>query len=203
MPRRQARAAAVHLLTEVGIPEPEKAMRHLPHELSGGMCQRVGIALAICNHPLLLIADEPTSALDPTLQGQMMRLLQEMRRSRNLALFLISHDLAQVSDVADRVAVMYLGRLVECGPATLVLSRPAHPYTRGLLQSLPSLHHHREQRPLEPIPGMPPSPGQELPGCPFVPRCPLAEPVCSEEFPTPLEISPGHHAACVKAGVDG
>ena len=202
IPRRQARSAAVRLLAEVGIPDPEKSVRRFPHELSGGMCQRVGIALAICNHPLLLIADEPTSALDPTLQGQILNLLQDMRRRQNVALLLISHDLALVSDVADRVVVMYLGRLMECGPASLVLSRPAHPYTRGLLRSQPSLNHHRERQPLQPIPGIPPSPGQTLPGCPFAPRCPLAEPVCGETLPALVELSPGHHAACVKAGAD-
>jgi oligopeptide/dipeptide ABC transporter ATP-binding protein len=202
LPRRQARAAVVRLLAEVGIPEPDKSAHSFPHELSGGMCQRVGIALAICNQPLLLIADEPTSALDPTLQGQILSLLQEMRQRQNLALLLISHDLALVSDVADRVAVMYLGRLVECGPAALVLSRPSHPYTRGLLRSQPSLDHHRERKPLEPIPGSPPPPGSTLQGCPFAPRCPVAEPVCAEAFPAPVEVAPGHYAACVKAGAD-
>lgn len=202
LPRRAARAAAVRLLGEVGIPEPDKSVRRFPHELSGGMCQRVGIALAICNHPLLLIADEPTSALDPTLQGQILQLLQDMRQRRNLALLLISHDLALVSDIADRVAVMYLGRLVECGPVALVLSRPAHPYTRGLLRSQPSLAHHREHKPLEPIPGAPPPPGSALPGCPFAPRCPVAEPRCGEAFPAVAELAPGHYAACVKAGAE-
>jgi oligopeptide/dipeptide ABC transporter ATP-binding protein len=202
IPRRQARTSAVRLLMEVGIPDPEKSMRRFPHEMSGGMCQRVGIALSICNQPSLLIADEPTSALDPTLQGQILNLLREMTLRQNLALLLISHDLALVSDFADRVAVMYLGRLIECGPAALVLSRPAHPYTRGLLRSQPDLNHHRERRPLQPIPGAPPPPAQSLPGCPFAPRCSLAEPVCGEALPALVELSPGHHAACVKAGED-
>jgi oligopeptide/dipeptide ABC transporter ATP-binding protein len=196
----EARAAAERLLAEVGIPDPQNAMSQYAHEFSGGMCQRVGIALALCNQPRLMIADEPTSALDPTLQAQVLNLLREMKRLHDLALILISHDLALVSDFADRVIVMYLGRIVEHGSAARVFSDPAHPYTRGLLQSQPDLHHHRERKPLTPIPGIPQPSNEVFAGCPFAPRCPIADSPCMAEGPALVECSEGHWAACLKAG---
>ena len=198
--RKRARACATELLAEVGIPDPEYNMRRYPFELSGGMCQRVGIALGICNRPRLLIADEPTSALDPTIQAQILDLLVELKQRHGLALLLVSHDLALVSEFADRVAVMYCGRLVECGPAREIFVHPSHPYTRGLLESLPGLHQSRES-PLRIIPGMPPAAGEELPGCAFAPRCPLAEQRCTAAIPAEVTISGDHWAACLKAGL--
>ncbi len=200
MSRSRARAAAVQLLEEMGIPDPEPSMSRYPLEFSGGMCQRIGIALAICGQPGLLIADEPTSALDPTLQRQVLCLLGALRTRGGLALLFISHDLTLVSDFADRVIVMYLGRLVEEGLAREVFSDPRHPYTRGLLQSQPGWNHHRENNRLTPIPGMPPSPGQIPPGCSFAPRCPVAEPRCMRGIPAPVDISDRHWAACVRTG---
>jgi peptide/nickel transport system ATP-binding protein len=175
-------------------------MRRHPFELSGGMCQRVGIALAICHQPRLLIADEPTSSLDPTLQAQVLDLLRRMQRKHGLALLLISHDLALVSSVADRVAVMYHGGMAEFGSASKVFANPEHPYTRGLLRSQPSLSHHHERAPLAPISGSPPALSQILPGCSFAMRCSFAEPGCSAELPALIRLSEDHWAACIRAG---
>jgi oligopeptide/dipeptide ABC transporter ATP-binding protein len=194
---RDARNAAVELLGEVGVPDPAFHMRRYPFELSGGMCQRVGIALAICNQPRLVIADEPTSALDPTLQAQILSLLREMNRRLRLAILLISHDLALVAAFADRVAVMYHGRLVESALSAEIFGSPAHPYTLGLLQSQPGLEHDRDSRPLIPIPGVPPSPEQVLPGCAFAPRCPAADRRCTQAIPAAAPLSESHWAACV------
>ncbi len=195
-----ARAEAMRLLGEMGIPDPERSLKRYPLEFSGGMCQRIGIALAICNQPRLLIADEPTSALDPTLQRQMLNLLKAMRMRHDLALLLISHDLALVAEFADRVIVMYHGRLVEEGPAGEIFAVSKHPYTLGLLQSQPGLNHHRDHSRLIPIPGMPPPAGQSPSGCSFAPRCPVAEVRCREEIPAPVPVSEGHWTACVRAG---
>jgi len=195
---RDARKEAGGLLREVGVPDPEFHMRRYPFELSGGMCQRIGIALAICNQPRLIVADEPTSALDPTLQTQILSLLREMNRRHRLAVLLISHDLALVAEFADRVAVMYHGRLVESAPSSEIFRSPAHPYTLGLLQSQPGLHHHRDSKPLIPIAGAPPAPGQVLPGCAFAPRCPAADQRCIEAVPPPRPLSDNHWAACIK-----
>jgi peptide/nickel transport system ATP-binding protein len=195
---RQARALAIDLLHEVGIPEPQFQMHRYPFELSGGMCQRVGIALGICNKPRLLIADEPTSALDPTIQIQIMQLLGEMKHRLGLSLLLISHDLALVSEFADRVAVMYHGRLVESGPGLRVFSHPAHPYTRALTESVPDLRHRCDSRPLAAVPGAPPAPGEEFTGCSFALRCSLGESRCTDALPAPVLVSDGHWAACFR-----
>ncbi len=197
--RNQVRRKAADLLSEVEIPDPELQMRRYYFELSGGMCQRVGIALGICNDPLLLIADEPTSALDPTIQVQIMDLLQEMKHRHNLALLLISHDLALVAEWADRIVVMYHGRLVEAGVTSEVFTRPAHPYTRAVLDALPDFKRTTELNPLRPIPGSPPGPGEELPGCAFASRCPLAEIQCTLALPPAVSLSDSHWAACIKA----
>jgi oligopeptide/dipeptide ABC transporter ATP-binding protein len=195
---REAREAAAALLAEVGIPEPGFYLRRYPGELSGGMCQRVAIAIAICNRPRLLIADEATSALDPSIQAQILELLREMRQRYSLALLLISHDLALVSEVSDRVAVMYHGRLVESGRASDVFRRPAHPYAASLIQCQADLRHRWDQQPLAAIAGSPPAGGQELPGCSFAPRCPKADPACTKSVPLPVTVSDRHWAACLK-----
>ena len=197
--RREARESAERLLLEVGITDAAFCMSRYPFELSGGMCQRVGIALAVCHQPALLIADEPTSALDPTLQAQILDLLRMMSRRHGLALLLISHDLALVASRADRVAVMYHGRLVESGHAPEVFARPVHPYTRGLLESEPTMHHKRGSRPLSSIAGAPPAAAIELPGCAFAPRCAWAESRCTGPLPPAVSISRTHWAACVRA----
>ncbi len=196
--RRAARALSVDLLSEVGVAEPAFQLGRHPFELSGGMCQRVGIALAICNNPRLLIADEPTSALDPTIQTQIMDLLDRMKRLRSLSLLLISHDLALVSESSDRVAVMYHSRLVEIGPGLSVLTDAVHPYTQALREAVPDLHHKCDSHPLAAVPGMAPAPGEDLPGCPFAPRCGYCEPRCTLAFPDPVAAPDSHWAACIR-----
>jgi len=198
--RREARERALALLQEVGIPDPPSSISRYAFEFSGGMCQRIGIALGLCGSPELLIADEPTSALDPTIQAQILDLLRKMRRHHNLALLLISHDLALVAECADRVAVMYHGRLVEAGRSDEVFVRPAHPYTRALIHSLPRLDSSRRKEQLTPVLGSPPAPGQDLPGCAFAPRCPIAEIQCTSAIPPQVALSDSHWASCIKAG---
>lgn len=164
------RARAVELLDIVGIPEPEERARAYPHHLSGGMCQRVGIAMALACQPELLIADEPTTALDVTIQAQILETIRNIQRRFGMSMLFISHDLGVVAEVADRTAVMYAGRIVETGPAADVLHDPAHPYTRGLIRSIPDIELGRD-RPIVPIPGAMPDPTAMPVGCPFHPRC--------------------------------
>jgi peptide/nickel transport system ATP-binding protein len=187
---------ALELLQEVGIPKGQEKL--FPFELSGGGCQRVGIALAICNNPRLLIADEPVSAVDVTLQAQILDLLQLMKRRYNLSLLLISHDLPLISTVADRITVMYHGRIIESGLREEVFNFPAHPYTQGLIQSQPDLRHHHEQYPLAAIPGVMPTSGENLQGCTFAPRCKEAESRCKEAVPGERAISKTHWMACIR-----
>jgi peptide/nickel transport system ATP-binding protein len=168
-------------LAMVGIPAPEKRLRAYPHEFSGGMRQRVAIAIAMLNNPDLIIADEPTTALDVTIQGQILYRMQELCRTRNTALIWITHDLGVVAELADRVAVMYAGRVVETGPVGEVLDAPRHPYTRGLLQSMPGTAQPGAR--LRQIDGMAPSLAARPSGCPFRPRCPNAVTRCTEQFP--------------------
>jgi oligopeptide/dipeptide ABC transporter ATP-binding protein len=186
---------AVDALRDVGIPEPERRARDYPHQLSGGQRQRVMIAMAIVNRPQLLIADEPTTALDVTIQAQILELLAELRRKFGLAMLFISHDLAVVSQVADRVAVMYAGALVELGRAHDIFVAPAHPYTRGLLHAVPSLATDRT-RPLATIEGSVPPVEDLPPGCAFQPRCPIAIDTCAQETPRLIEVGEGHWARC-------
>jgi oligopeptide/dipeptide ABC transporter ATP-binding protein len=186
---------AVEALKEVAIDDPTRRARDYPHQLSGGMRQRVMIAMAIVNHPDMLIADEPTTALDVTIQAQILHLLAEIRERFGLTMLFISHDLAVVSQVADRVAVMYAGNLVELGPRAEIFRAPAHPYTRGLLEAAPTLSTERN-RPLQTIEGTVPPLGALPSGCPFEPRCDLRIPKCRDHLPELVEISAGHWARC-------
>ena len=178
MSREDARKRAIALLGEVGIPAPERRIDGYPHQFSGGMRQRVVIALALCANPKLIIADEPTTALDVTIQGQILYEMQKLTRETGTALIWITHDLSVVAGLADRVCVMYAGRIVEQGTTDEVLGRPAHPYTQGLLDSVPS-NNERGQR-LRQIPGMTPSLLDLPPGCPFRERCGYANGDCME-----------------------
>jgi oligopeptide/dipeptide ABC transporter ATP-binding protein len=186
---------AVEALKEVAISDPARRARDYPHQLSGGMRQRVMIAMAIVNRPELLIADEPTTALDVTIQAQILDLLSELRQKFGLTMLFISHDLAVISKIADRVAVMYAGSLIEIGAREEIFRMAVHPYTRGLLKAVPTLATDRT-RPLRTIEGTVP-PLHALPsGCPFEPRCDLRVPECASDFPELAEISPGHWARC-------
>jgi oligopeptide/dipeptide ABC transporter ATP-binding protein len=201
LPRRAARARAAEMLALVGIPDPGARARQYPHELSGGMRQRVMIAMALVCGPRLLIADEPTTALDVTIQAQILELLERLQRDLGMAVILITHDLGIVAGQADRVAVMYAGQIVETAPTRALFERPAHPYTAGLLESVPRLDRPRER--LHAIPGQVPAATAWPPGCRFHPRCPLAIEKCRTEQPPVFDISPGHTARCWLAGEPG
>ena len=190
---------AVEALDDVGIPDAARRARDYPFQLSGGMRQRVMIAMAIVNRPQILIADEPTTALDVTIQAQILELLRELRAKFGLAMLFISHDLGVVSQIADRVAVMYAGSIVEMGSVREVFARPVHPYTRGLLEAVPTLRTDRE-RPLRTIEGTVPALAALPPGCPFEPRCGIRVPECARALPPLEEVSPGHWARCPVAG---
>jgi oligopeptide/dipeptide ABC transporter ATP-binding protein len=180
--RKEAKRAAIEAMREVAIPDPARRIDDYPHQLSGGMRQRVMIAMALACNPKLLIADEPTTALDVTIQAQILELLDELRKQRELAVLLITHDLGVVAEVADRVAVMYTGRIVEESPVDELFARPKHPYTEGLLRSVPKLtseHVARKER-LETIDGTVPRPTDLPPGCHFAPRCSHRMPRCTE-----------------------
>jgi oligopeptide/dipeptide ABC transporter ATP-binding protein len=193
-PERRARAAA--LLTEVGIGGGARRLRDYPHQLSGGERQRAMIAMALSCRPALLVADEPTSALDPTVQAAVIELMQRLQRELGTGILLISHDLGAVARMADRVAVVYAGRIVEEGPAEAVFARPRHPYTWGLLDSAPRLDAPRGRR-LPAIPGSPPSLRAVPAGCPFHPRCRSRRPVCEASRPELRPVGPAQRAACV------
>jgi oligopeptide/dipeptide ABC transporter ATP-binding protein len=193
--RRDAWARAVELLGEVGIPEPATRAHDYPHQLSGGMRQRVMIAMAIACKPDLLIADEPTTALDVTIQAEILDLLRRLRDTRGMAVVLITHDLGIVAEQADRVAIMYAGRIVEQAPTRELFANPIHPYTRALLRSMPTLGAHHER--LEAIPGNVPDITRRPSGCSFRDRCSLATPECASA-PPPLEAKrPDHRTACI------
>jgi len=180
--RRAARARAVELLGEMGIPDPRTAVDRYPHQLSGGMRQRAMIAMALSCNPALLIADEPTTALDVTIQAQILRLLERLRGEFGSSVLLITHDMGVVAEVADRVMVMYAGRIAERGRTRDVFRSPGHPYTAGLLGSIPPMTGPKPRR-LASIPGNPPSLARALPGCPFQPRCPARHARCRERPP--------------------
>ncbi|MEV5332437.1 ABC transporter ATP-binding protein [Streptomyces werraensis] len=194
MSRKDARARAVELMDRVRIPAARERVRQYPHQFSGGMRQRIMIAMAIALEPALIIADEPTTALDVTVQAQVMELLAELQREYRMGLILITHDLGVVADVADRIAVMYAGRIVESAPVHDIYKAPAHPYTRGLLDSIPRLDH--KGRELYAIKGLPPNLTRIPPGCPFHPRCPLARDVCTTDDPPLYEVSGTRGSAC-------
>ena len=192
--RSEAREAAVGMLAEVGIPAPQDRYDDYPHQLSGGMRQRVMIAMALCCRPELLLADEPTTALDTTIQGQILRLLATRSRERGMAVLLITHDLGVAAQMADTVGVMYAGRLVEFAPAEELFAHPEHPYTQGLLHAAPTARSQGLSR-LPTIPGSVPSLKRMPQGCPFHPRCPSALARCAEEMP-PVSTQGFHNVAC-------
>jgi oligopeptide/dipeptide ABC transporter ATP-binding protein len=192
----QAVGIAVKALSDVGIADPENRIKEYPHQLSGGMRQRVMIAMALACNPRLLLADEPTTALDVTIQAQILALLRKLQHERKMSVLLITHDLGVVAENADAVAVMYAGRVVEYGSVMSVFQKPLHPYTRGLFSSMPVLG--KVVKRLETIPGNVPNPRDFASGCPFHPRCKdyNNDPACAKEEPRLLEIDPGHWAAC-------
>jgi oligopeptide/dipeptide ABC transporter ATP-binding protein len=195
--RAEARARAIAMLRLVGIPSPEQRVDEYPHQMSGGMRQRVMIAMALACRPAILIADEPTTALDVTIQAQILELLGRLQAELGMAVLLITHDLGVVAETADRVAVMYAGQVVEYCDVLAAFERTRHPYTAGLLHSLPRLGEGRER--LRVIPGTVPDPARYPSGCRFHPRCPIAAPRCRAEEPPLEEIDPGHHTRCWRA----
>lgn len=195
MGRPEARAAAIGLLERVGIPAPEQRVDEYPHQLSGGMKQRVMIAMALACDPALLIADEPTTALDVTIQAQILDLLRDMQRELGMSILLITHDLGVVAEMSDRVVVMYAGKVVEHTDVHTLFERPRHPYTFGLFQSLPELHAADDAR-LREIPGTVPNPLRFPTGCKFHPRCFKASDECARVEPELVELEPGHELAC-------
>lgn len=195
MRKKEALDAALDILKKVHISAPETRLKQYPHQLSGGMRQRVMIALAMCCNPSILIADEPTTALDVTVQAQILDLMAGLQDSFDSSIIMITHNLGVISDIANDTAVMYLGRIVEQAPTRELFENPVHPYTQGLLNSVPVLGK-KNQKKLVPIPGMVPSPTVELKQCAFKPRCSHKGPDCEEYIPQLREISPGHLAAC-------
>ena len=198
MKKPEALARAVELLALVGIPAPEERARAWPHELSGGIRQRVMIAMGLAGHPRLLIADEPTTALDVTIQAQIVDLVRELKDRLKKSVVWITHDLALIAGLADRIAVLYAGTVVEDAPVSVIFDRPTHPYTRGLLASLPTLSGAAMAR-LPSIGGTPPEPGKRPPGCPFAPRCPMARASCQAAVPRLAPVpgsDPAHRVAC-------
>ncbi len=192
--KKEMRERAVELLRLVGIPSPESRLDNYVHELSGGMRQRVMIAIALASKPKLLLADEPTTALDVTIQDQIIALLNGLREKLGMSVLLVTHDLGVVNEMCDHVAVMYAGRIVEIADTRSLLHDPHHPYTQGLINSLPAEHDTRSR--LEPIQGAPPNLALDIPGCPFAPRCPFATEVCERSLPAMAEIAPGHQVRC-------
>jgi oligopeptide/dipeptide ABC transporter ATP-binding protein len=193
-PGKATNAEVIRLLKLVGIPAPESRMRNYPFELSGGMQQRVMIAMALASEPKLLVADEPTTALDVTIQAQILDLLRELKQRLGMAILLITHNLGIVGDMADRVAVMYAGQIVELAPARDLLHRPLHPYTRALMASVPKLQGNHDR--LAAIPGNVPRIGTFPPGCRFAPRCPRRKPECTERTPELVEVETHRWVRC-------
>jgi len=198
--RAQAREKAIDILRKVRIPSPEQRLDEFPHKLSGGMRQRVMIAMALVCEPRVLIADEPTTALDVTIQAQILELMRTLQQDTGTAIVLITHDLGVVAEVADEVLVMYAGRVVERAPVHALFEMPQHPYTVGLLGAIPRLD--LEQTRLVSIEGQVPSPAQPLSGCSFAPRCPFAQPACSNQVPALREVGEAHFSACLRAPLE-
>ena len=187
-------AEAVDLLRQAGIPEPETRARQYPHEMSGGMQQRVMIAMALASRPSILVADEPTTALDVTIQAQILDLLGKLRKERDMSIILVTHNLGIVAELADRVEVMYAGRIVEEATARDLITSPAHPYTKALLAAVPVLGEKKKQ--LQTIPGIVPAPGEFPEGCRFCDRCSIARSFCKTTLPPLLRIADQHFCAC-------
>jgi oligopeptide/dipeptide ABC transporter ATP-binding protein len=200
--RKEALEASIAALAEVGIPNPKDRIRDYPHQFSGGMLQRVAIAMAMITKPKLVIADEPTTALDVTIQAQILDLLLGLSQTHGTSIVLITHDLGVVANVSDRTAVMYAGQIHEAGTTSEVFENPHGPYVWGLLDSIPRLEGDVSQK-LAQITGQPPSPSEVFRGCHFGPRCPYQEGRCIESEPTAVSISPGHTARCHFAGASG
>jgi oligopeptide/dipeptide ABC transporter ATP-binding protein len=194
MSKKDGMKRAVELMEQVRIPAAAERVKDYPHQFSGGMRQRIMIAMAISLDPAVLIADEPTTALDVTVQAQIMELLQDLQRERNMGMILITHDLGVVAGVADKIAVMYAGRIVEDADVMTLYAKPAHPYTEGLLDSMPRVDSKGEE--LYAIKGLPPSLMNLPPGCNFNPRCPYKQDMCLREVPPTVEVAAGHNAAC-------
>lgn len=195
--KSQEKERVIELLRLVGIPAPERRVKNYPHELSGGMSQRVMIAMALACSPEVLIADEPTTALDVTIQAGILELIDDLRVRLGMAVLLITHDLGIIAEVADTVYVMYAGKVVEHAVTMELFKNPKHPYTVGLLNSIPDLRESKAR--LDAIPGVVPSPGSFPPGCRFQDRCPLAIDICRREEPPLSEHAPGHWSACFRA----
>ncbi|MEO8481076.1 MAG: ABC transporter ATP-binding protein [Acidobacteriota bacterium] len=193
--KAEARAHAIEMLEVVGIPDAPRRMDQYPHEFSGGMRQRVMIAMALSCRPHLLIADEPTTALDVTIQAQILDLIRKLKRDTGTSVILITHDLGVVAGMADRIIVMYAGHVFETAPTAELFARPANPYTRGLLLSVPDVTDMTRGE-LYQIPGLPPDVSRLPPGCPFAPRCERAEAICSLEFPPLVQVSTQHQSLC-------
>ncbi|HRZ86238.1 MAG TPA: ABC transporter ATP-binding protein [bacterium] len=194
MGKKEIREKVLSLLRKVEIDQPERVYKSYPHELSGGMRQRVMIAMAVACEPKLLIADEPTTALDVTIQAQILKLFRRLKEEFHMSLLLITHNLGLVSDLADRIAVMYAGIIAETGRTRDIFEAPLHPYTQGLIRSVPKLGERKAR--LETIPGMVPDAARKPAGCPFHPRCYLKGDICAKELPVLREVRPGHFAAC-------
>jgi oligopeptide transport system ATP-binding protein len=192
--KKEAKERAIELMELVRIPAARQRVGDYPHQFSGGMRQRIMIAMAISLDPDVLIADEPTTALDVTVQAQIMELLADLQRERKMGLILITHDLGVVADVADKISVMYAGRIMETALVGDIYAKPAHPYTKGLLESIPRLD--LKGKDLAAIKGLPPSLTRIPPGCEFNPRCPYAQDICREQRPPLHEVVPGRYSAC-------
>jgi peptide/nickel transport system ATP-binding protein/oligopeptide transport system ATP-binding protein len=201
IPLRAQRDRAVEMLERVGIPSAARRLDDYPHQLSGGQRQRVMIAMALACRPRLLIADEPTTALDVTIQAQILDLLLDLRDEFRMAIMIITHNMGVVAETADRVLVMYAGRIVEEAPVGTLFERPLHPYTNGLLDCVPALEQDRPR--LVAIPGILPEPGRRPAGCRFAPRCRFSAPPCTAALPALEMAAPGHRVACVRVGERG
>ena len=201
MSKAEAREVAIAALRSVNIPNPEARFNSYPFELSGGMCQRVIIAMALCCNAKVILADEPTTALDVTVQAQVLHLLKELQHTNNIGLMIITHNLGVVWDVCDRAMVMYAGKVVEAADVKSLYAKPLHPYTWGLLDSMPSLSSERKAD-LSTIPGTPPDLRLTGKACNFANRCPYAQDICNKEVPELIEVEPGHLVACHRQTLD-
>jgi len=195
LPKSKAEDLCITMLDKVGIPDPASRFHQFPHEFSGGMRQRVMIAMMLLNDPELLIADEPTTALDVTIQAQILELLKDLQKEFNTAITLITHDLGVVAGMADKIIVMYSGKIMESARTGDLFAKPSHPYTLGLLKSIPRLDE-EESEELYSIPGIPPDLNNRPPGCPFAPRCDFVQDRCRESFPEPVKVADDHTVTC-------